>query len=181
MDEILQVLVSHFYSHVYHKLRTVGTYSLQSVVEIANVDQLAVEKTLVLPSQLLGALLGHQEPRSQLLRLDLEEASELVQVHGGIESQVRLDGGAPHVGLDLIHENSQMVLDGVNIGLGVLEVRRDGRNELGAGSSEEIFEDGQRLGAATLQLEQLVAVLLTKGAVDGVIQSGGVESHADGD
>lgn len=156
------------------------TYSLESVVKVADVDQLAIQETLVSPSQLLGALLGDQEPGSQLIGLHLEEASELAEVHGGVESEVRLDGRAVHVGLDLIHEDGQVVLHGVDVGLGVVKVRRDGGDELGAGGAEQLLKDGQRLGAATLHLKQLVAVLLAQGAVDGVIQSGGVECHADG-
>lgn len=74
-----------------------------------------------------------------------------------------------------------MVLNGVNVGLWVVKIGRHRGDELGAGSSEELLKDGQRLGSATLQLEQLVAVLLAKGAVDGVIQSGGLEGDADGD
>lgn len=153
---------------------------MQSIVKVADVDQLAVQETLVLPSQLLGALLGHQEPRSQLVRLHLEEASQLGEVHGGVEAEVGLDGGAVHVGLDLVHEDGQVVLHGVNVGLGVVKVRRNGGDELGAGAAEQLLKDGQRLGAAALHLEQLVAVLLPQGAVDGVVQSGGVEGHADG-
>lgn len=137
-----------------------NTYSLQSVVKVADVDQLAVQETLVLPSQLLGALLGHQEPRSQLVGLHLEEASQLGEIHGGVEAEVRLDGGAVHVGLDLVHEDGQVVLHGVNVGLGVVKVRRNGGDELGAGAAEQLLKDGQRLGAAALHLEQLVAVLL---------------------
>lgn len=72
------------------------------------------------------------------------------------------------------------MLHGVDVGLGVIKVRRDGGDELGASGAEQLLKDGQRLGAATLHLQQLVAVLLAQGAVDGVIQSGGVESHADG-
>lgn len=74
-----------------------------------------------------------------------------------------------------------MVLDGVDVGLGVLKVRRNGGDELGAGGAEELLEDGEGLGATALELEKLVTVLLTESAVDGVVQAGGLESDADGD
>lgn len=72
------------------------------------------------------------------------------------------------------------MLKRVDVGLGVLKVRRDGGDELGSSSAEELLEDGERLGAAPLQLKQLVAVLLSQGAVDGVVQTGRLESDADG-
>lgn len=128
-----------------------------------------------------SSLLGDQEPRSELLGLHLKETRKLVEIHGGVEAEVRLDGGAPHVGLDLIHEDSEVVLNGVNVGLGVLKVRRNGGDELGARCAEELLEDGKRLGSTALELEKLVAVLLTESAVDGVVQTSRLESDADGD
>lgn len=72
------------------------------------------------------------------------------------------------------------MLDGVDIGLGVLEVGRNGRDELGARGAEKLLKDGERFGTTALELEKLVAILLAQGAVDGVVETGGVESHADG-
>ena len=156
------------------------TYPLQSVVEVADVDEVAVQQALVLVPQLLGALLGDEQPGAQLVGLDLEEAGELVEVHGGVEAEVRLDGGAPHVGLDLVHEDGEVVLDGVDVGLGVVKVRGHGGDELGAGGAEQLLEDGEALGPAALQLEQLVAVLFAQRRVDGVVEAGGLEGDADG-
>lgn len=156
------------------------TYALESIVKVANVDKLTIEQTLILPAQLLSSLLGNQEPRSELLGLHLKETSELVKVHGSVEAEVRLNGGAPHVGLDLVHEDSEVVLNRVDVGLGVLEVWGNGGDELGARCAEELLKDGERLGSTTLELEKLVTVLLTESAVDGVVQTGRLESDADG-
>lgn len=120
-----------------------ATYTLQGIVKIADVDQITLEQALVLPSQLLGALLGDQEPRSEHLGLDLKEASQLGKIHSSVKAEVRLDGRGPHGGLDLVHEDGQVVLDGVDVGLGVVEIRGNGGDELGAGSSEELLEDGK--------------------------------------
>ena len=73
------------------------------------------------------------------------------------------------------------MLDGVDVGLGLVEVGRNGGDELGAGGAEELLVDGEGLGAAALELEELVAVFLAEGGVDGVIQTGGLEGNADGD
>lgn len=153
---------------------------MQGIVKVADIDKVSVEQTLVLPSELLSSLLGNQEPASQLLGLHLKETGKLAQIHGGVKSQVGLDCGAPHVDLDLLHEDSEMVLKGINVGLGVVKIRGNRGDELGASSAEELLEDGEGLGAAALQLEQLVTILLPQSTVDGVIQSSGLEGNADG-
>lgn len=38
------------------------TYTLESIVKVADVDKLAIKQTLILVPQLLGALLGNEEP-----------------------------------------------------------------------------------------------------------------------
>jgi len=157
------------------------TYTLQSVVKVANVDELALQKAVVGPAKLLGALLVDKKPRTELLGLDVKETSQLLKVHGGVQLEVRLDGGAPHVGLDFVHEDGQVVLDRVDVGLGLVKVGGHGRDELRAGGAEELLEEGEGVGAALLQLEKLVAVLLAEGGVDGVVETGGVEGNADGD
>lgn len=158
------------------------TYTLQSVIQIADIDEFTVQQAALFgPAQLLGALLRHQQPRAELLRLHLEESSQLLQVHGRVQAQVRLDGRAPHVGLDLIHKDRQVVVFGIDVGLWVVEVWGHGRDEVRAGVLEQLLEDGKGLGSTALQLEQLVAVLLTQGGVDGVVQASGLESDANGD
>lgn len=152
---------------------------MEGVIKVADVDELTIEEAVLLPAKLLRPLLRHQKCRSELIRLDLEEASQLVEVHSSVEPQVGLDGRSPHIGLDLIHEDGEVVLNGVDVGLRVVEIRGHGRDELRAGGAEELLKDGKRLRSTTLQLEHLVAVLLAKGAVDSVIQPCGVESHAD--
>lgn len=157
-----------------------NTYSLKGIVEIADVDPFTVQETLVRPAQLLGALLVDKQVRAELLGLDIEEACQLLQIHSRVQAEVRANSRVPHVGLDLVHEDGQVVLDGVNVGLGVLEIRGNGRDELGARSPEQLLEDGKRLGTTALQLEKLVAILLTESSVDGVVQTRGVERNTDG-
>lgn len=156
------------------------TYTLHSVVNVTNVDQVALQETGVVPSELLRPLLVDQEPRPQLLGLDIQEAGQLGEVHGGVKTKVGLDSRVEHVGLDLIHKDGQVVLDGVDVALRLVKVGWHRGDELGAGSTEQLLEDGERLGATTLQLQELVAVLLPKRGVNGVVKTGGVESHADG-
>lgn len=158
------------------------TYTLQSVVQVADIDHFTVQQAALFgPAQLLGALLRYQEPRAELFRLNLEESSQLLQVHGRVQAQIRLDGRAPHVGLDLIHKDRQVVILGVDVGLRVVEVWGHWGNEVRAGVLEQLLEDGKGLGSAALQFEELVAVLLTQGGVDGVVQASGLESDANGD
>lgn len=73
------------------------------------------------------------------------------------------------------------MLDGVDVGLRVVEVWGNGGDELGASVSEELLEDGQRLGSTALQLKQLITVLLAQRRVDGVVQTSRLEGDADGD
>ena len=73
------------------------------------------------------------------------------------------------------------MLDGIDVGLGLVEVGRDGGDELGAGLAEELLEDGEGLGATSLQLQQLITILLPKSGVDRVVETGVVEGNADGD
>ena len=84
---------------------------MECVVKVADVDQIAIQQPVLLPPKLLRPLLGNQQPRSQLLGSDLEEAGQLVQIHCSVQPQVRLDCATPHVRLDLIHEDGQVVLD----------------------------------------------------------------------
>lgn len=157
------------------------TYTLQSVVQIADIDHFTVQQAaLFRPAQLLGALLRHQEPGAELLRLNLEESSQLLQVHGRVKTQIRLNRRAPHVGLDLIHEDRQVVVLGVDVGLWVVEIWGHGGDKVRAGVLEQLLEDGKGLGSAALQLEQLVAILLTQGGVDSVVQASRLESDANG-
>lgn len=74
-----------------------------------------------------------------------------------------------------------MVLDRVDVNLWVVEVGGCGADELGARGAEQLLEQGQRLGAAALQLVELLAILLAEGGVDGVVEPGGLEGNADGD
>jgi hypothetical protein len=154
---------------------------LHGVVEIVGGDNITVKQTTLSVSNLLASLLVDQQPSSQGVGVNLEETSQLLDVHGGVELQVRSDSRAPHVVLDLLHEDGKVVLDGVNVDRRVLKVRRSGRDESGAGLAEELLKDGERLGATELHASKLLTVLLTEGGVDGVIETSGVEGDADGD
>lgn len=162
-------------------LGDVDEITLHGVVQVVGIDNLAVQKTILGPAGLTGALLVDQEEAAELLGLDLEETSELLKIHGGVKSKVRLDGWGPHVGLDLVHEDLEVVLDWVNVELWVIKVWWSWGDECWAGSAEELLVNWEGLLATALELQELVTVLLTESGVDGVIQAGWVEGNADGD
>lgn len=157
------------------------TYPFHSVVEIAAVDNLAIEQTALAPPQLPVPLLVDEQPAPELLRVDFQKAGKLLQVHGRVKLEVTLDGGRHHGVLHLVHEDAEVVLDGVNVDFRVVEVRRSGVDELGASGAEKLLEERQVLRPAALQPVELLSVLLAKRSVDGVVQAGGVEGHADHD
>lgn len=157
------------------------TYSFHSVVEITAVNNVSVQQSTLGPPNLPVPLLVDEQPTSQLLRLDFQEASQFLQVHGGVELEVTLDGGRHHVVLDLVHEDAEVVLDRVNVDLWVVEVGRSGADELGAGGAEELLEERKGIGSTALQPVELLAVLFPQRCVDGVVQSCGLEGDADGD
>jgi hypothetical protein len=74
-----------------------------------------------------------------------------------------------------------VVLDRVDVDFRVVEVGGSGADELGARGAEELLKQGERIGATALQPVKLLAVLLPQGSVDGVVETCGVEGHADGD
>lgn len=162
-------------------LTDVDQVVLKSVVEIVGDSRLAIQETTVDPADLAAALLVNEQPRAELLGGHLEETCKFLEVHGSVELEVRADGGVEQGVLDLVHEDGGVVVDGVDVGGWVVEVGRSGVDELRAGRAEELLEDGQGLGATLLHAVELLAVLLTDGRVDGVIQTGGVESDTDGD
>ena len=51
---------------------------LQSVVEVVGADDFTLEQTALDPADLAAALLVDQQPRAELLGLDLEEAGEFL-------------------------------------------------------------------------------------------------------
>lgn len=162
-------------------LRDVDKITLHGVVQVVGIDNLTIQKTVLRPADLAGALLVDQEEAAELLRLNLEETGKLLEVHGGVKSKVRLDGWGPHVGLDLVHEDLEVVLDWVDVELWVVKVWWGWGDELWAGSAEEFLVDWERFLATALELQELVTVLLTESGVDGVVQAGWVESNAEGD
>ena len=110
------------------------------IVQLVGIDHLALQQAALGPAHLPTALLVDEEPLAQAVRVDLEEAGQLPQVHGGVELEVGLDGRGEHVCFDLGHEDAQVVLDGVDVDAGVVEVGRRGRDELGAGGAKELLE-----------------------------------------
>lgn len=158
-----------------------GTHSLHSVVKVVSGDNIAVKQATLGVSNLLASLLVDQQPSSQSVGINLEETSQLLDVHCSVKLEVRTDSRAPHVVLDLLHEDGKVVLDGVNVDRRILKVRRSGRDESGAGLTEEILKDGERLGATELHASKLLTVLLTEGRVDSVVETSGVEGDANGD
>lgn len=162
-------------------LADVDEVILEGVVEVVGDNGLTIEQTTLNPADLATALLVDQQPRAELLGLDLEEASQLLQVHGGVKLQVGADSGVEQSVLDLIHEDGGVVVDRVDVDGGVVEVGRGRADELGASGAEELLEDRQSLGATLLHAVELLTVLLADGGVDGVIQASGVESDTDGD
>jgi len=159
----------------------VNTYTLHGVVEITSLDDIAIQQTTLGPPYLPTSLLVDEQPAPQLLGLDFEETSKLLEVHGGVELEVALDGRRHHVVLNLVHENAEVVLDRVDVDLWVVKVGRGWADELGASGAEELLEQGKGVRATTLQPVELFAVLFPQRGMDGVVESGGLESHADGD
>ena len=162
-------------------LADVDQVVLQSVVEIVGNSRFALEQSTLDPTNLAATLLVDEQPAAELLGLNLEEAGKLLEVHGGVELEVGADRGVEKSVLDLIHKDGGVVIDGVDVGGRVFEVGRSGGDELGAGGAEQLLEDGEGLGATLLHAQELLTVLLADGGVDGVVQTGGMESDTDGD
>jgi hypothetical protein len=156
------------------------THSLHGIVEIVGSYNITIKQTALVVLDLLASLLVDQQPTPQCVGINLEEASQLFNVHCRVQLEVAADSRAPHVVLDLIHKDGQVVLDGVHVDVGIVKVRRCGRDEAGAGLAEEIFKDGQRLGATELHASKLLTVLVAESRVDRVVETCGVESDADG-
>lgn len=154
---------------------------LQRIVEVIRADDLTLQQATLNPAHLTAALLVHQQPRAENLGLDFEETGELLQVHGRVELEVRPDGRIVQGVLDLVHENSGVVVDRVDVKSRVVKVRRSGADELGASGAEELLEQRKGIGTAVLETKELLAVLLTQSRVDSVVQTSGVKSHADRD
>ena len=74
-----------------------------------------------------------------------------------------------------------MVLRRVDIAPRVVEIRRVGGDEFRAGGQEEFFKNGEGLGAPTLHASELIAILLAKGGMDGIVKTDGAKGNTDGD
>ena len=115
--------------------------SFDSIVKVTKVDYLTLQESTIIPSNLSASLLVDEKPASKYFGFDVDETCEFVQVHCAIKLQVRLDGWVEEGGLDLIHKDVGMVVDGVNVERWVIEIRGNRRDELRAGSLEELFID----------------------------------------
>lgn len=161
-------------------LADVDQIVLQSVVQVVSGDGLTLQQTALNPADLTAALLVHQQPGAELLGLDFQEAGQLLQIHRSVQLQVRTDSRVVQRVLDLIHEDSCVVIDGVDVDGGVVEVGRSGADELGASGTEELLKQREGLGATVLETVELLAVLLAESGVNSVVETGGVEGNADG-
>jgi hypothetical protein len=170
-----------YVSHCRFRILFNQTYSFHGVVQIAAVDHFALQQATLAPPCLPVPLLVDEQPAPELLGLNLEETSKLLKIHGGVQLEVTLDGRRHHVVLDLVHKDAEVVLHRVNVDLWVVEVGWCGANEFGAGGAEELLKQGKSIGSTALEPVELLAVLLPQGSVDGVVEPGGVEGHADGD
>lgn len=158
-----------------------STYTLHSVVKVARVHDLTIQKTTLSVPNLSAPLLVDQQPAPESLWVNLKEARKLGQVHGSVELQVASNHWAVHVVLDLLHEDGEVVLNRVDVEVRVVEVWWGWGDEPWAGGAEELLEDWKSLWTTPLHLGELLAVLLPQGGVDGVVEAGWVESNADGD
>lgn len=73
------------------------------------------------------------------------------------------------------------MVNGVDVKGRVVKVGRGRADELGASRAEKLLEKRQSLGAAALEADELFAVFLAQGGVDGVIETGRMKGDADGD
>lgn len=145
------------------------TYSLHSIIQIIGVDHVSIQQAALSPPRLPAPLLVDHQPRPQLLSINVQESPKLLDIHGGVQSQVRLDSRAPHVGLDLLHENLEVMLERINVKLWVVKVWWGWGDELRTSRSKELLVDWKSLLPSTLKLQKLIAVLLAKRSVDGVV------------
>lgn len=73
------------------------------------------------------------------------------------------------------------MIDRIDIHSRVVEIGRGGGDEFRARAPEQLLEQAQTFGPPPLQADELVAVFLPEGGVDGVVELHGVEGDADGD
>ena len=177
--QIPQVPIHQLPPHL--SLTRVYEITLQRIIQIAHIHRLPLQQSPLAPPRLPAPLLVDEQPTPQLLGLDLQEAGQLLQIHGGVELQVGPDGGAEHGIPDLGHEDGGMMIDRIDIHGRMVEIGRGRGDEFRAGAAEQLLEQAQTLGPAALQADELVAVFFAEGGVDGIVELHGVEGDADGD
>ena len=112
---------------------------LHRVVQLVAIHNLPIQQAPFAPPHLPTPLLVHEQPASQLLRLDVQEPGEFLQIHGRVELEVGFVSGGEHVISHLLHEDGKMVVHGVDVDGGVVVIGGRRGYELGGGGAEELF------------------------------------------
>ena len=113
---------------------------MQSILELSASNDISLKQAAFSPSDLTTPLFINQQSTAELLWVHLQKAGKLLEVHSRIELQVGAERRAVHVGLDFVHEDGQMVVDGVDVCRWVFKVWRSWGDEFRAGGAEEFFE-----------------------------------------
>jgi hypothetical protein len=161
-------------------LRNVHNIALEGKVQVAGVREVTLKQGALGPPNLPVLLLVDDELLAQGLSVRLDKLGKLVDIHGGVQLEVALEDRGGDGVLDVVHEDLEVVLRRVDVVLGVVKVRRNRGDELGAGREEELLEDGKRLRSAALHARELVAVLLAESRVDGVVEADGAQGDTNG-
>lgn len=124
------------------------THLVDSKVDVAHADHLALEQTTLNPGELARRALGDHKHLEHLLLANAEEARELVGAEGGVQTEEGAEGRGRQLGLDGREEEGELVSGGVGEGRVELEGggrlclvgRRVGRDESGCSVREELLE-----------------------------------------
>lgn len=125
------------------RVSKINTYTLHRIIQIVRIDDITIQQTTLRPPNLSTPLFIDQQPPPQSLRVDLQKPRQLLQIHGGVQFQITSHGRREHVRLDLVHEDGQMMLDGVDVDLRIIKVRRGGDDEFRTGGAEKLLEEWQ--------------------------------------
>lgn len=177
-DKVSEIPIDELSSDL--NLRDLNEITVKGKVEIGGVDNLALSQATLSPFDLSASLLENEQLRAKGFWVNLQEAGEFLEIHGGVKLEIGLDGWGEDGVLDVSHEDGEMVGGWVDVDGWVLEIWWDRRDELGTGSKEELLEDWERFWSTTLHAGVLVSVLVAKVLVDGVVETGWGEGNANG-